>query len=73
MPTTYGDDLLKVIRGREAFVMKYPKPISELLQQEYELKDKRDHLLDQLTDTENALDRVRGKIIKLMEAKEGHD
>ncbi len=72
MPTTYGDDLLKVIRGREAFVMKYPRPISELLQQEYELKDKRDHLLDQLTDTENALDRVRGKIAKLFrEAEEG--
>ncbi len=71
MPTTYGDELLKVIRGREAFVLKYPRPISDLLKQEYELKDRRDHLRDQLIDTESALNRVQGKIAKLFRESEG--
>ena len=66
----YGDELLKVIKSREAVLAKYPRPISELLKQEYELRDKRDHLFDQLTDTENALNRVQGKIAKLFREAE---
>ena len=72
MPTTYGDGLLTVIRGREAYLAKYDKPLADLLKEEFYLKDKLDQLLDQLTDTESALNTVRGKIVKLFrEAEEG--
>ena len=60
----YGDELLKVIKSREEVLAKYDKPLADLLKQEYELRDKRDHLFDQLTDTENELIIVRVKIGK---------
>ncbi len=73
MPITYGDALLRVIQSREKVRSKYDKPVSDMLDEVYALRDERDHLRGQLIDVESKLTRAQGKIVKLYrEVKEGN-